>query len=94
MTARVLTFFVVLMCGLRKNPIDFGACRVISNCALLTLLIYFHFTIIYAIGYTSLLLASCYNNGKTWILALTVVLWLQLVTVLCTFTLCLLVTCM
>ena len=46
MIARALKSFTVLMCGLRKDPIDFAAFRVMSNCALLTLLFYFHFTII------------------------------------------------
>ena len=53
-----------LMGGLRKNPIEFDACRVISNyCALLILLIYFHFTInnhvYHAINYL-VLVTICY----------------------------------
>ena len=36
-------FFMALISGRMKNPIEVGACRVISNCALLTLLIYFPF---------------------------------------------------
>ena len=49
MIPRGLNFFVVLMCGQRKKPIDFGACRVISNCDILILLNHFHFiSVIYS----------------------------------------------
>ena len=42
MIARALIFCMELTCGLRKKPIDFGACREISNGAILILLNHFH----------------------------------------------------
>ena len=52
MIARALKFVMVLTCGQRKNPVNFCACRVISNRALPILLNHFHFGIVYhAIGY-------------------------------------------
>ena len=43
MIARALIFLMELTCGMRKMPIDFGACRVISNGPILILLNHFHF---------------------------------------------------
>ena len=68
MIARYLKFVVALTCDL-MNPIDFGACRVISNCGVLTFMNLLSLSLICHWLYTV-------AAGKK---PLLMVLWLQLV---------------